>query len=497
MRNLSVATRRWVVLLSVLGALRVLVFAAAHPVFGFIDEALHLDVVVKFAGYGLPGRGEDHFHPEAARLIATQGENQLSPPYGSLRDRLPPAEREASIAKETQRLIGHRNAETFAPPLYYALAGLWYRAGQATGISGVFLIYWLRFLSAPLFGATILLAGLICARAWPDRPGVTVGVALVLACLPQDILYLVNSDVMSPAAVALALYLVMRWTHDESPARWLPFAAGLAAAAAVLVKYTNLPVLALVAGVIVVQLRRRRPIAQTVAFALAAAIPIALWLLRCQWEFGDWTAAKDKMAQVDWTVLPLSQSLRHPIFGPLGLLDFLRVLSVTFWRGELLWNHGVMRVAWADWFYWIVSAVGVVITAGWLLRPSPRGRATRPLALACFTVVAGSIVFLGLLSTRFDYGSFFFPSRGFPYFAAGRFLTGSIVPAVILLIGGIDELQTRRSRISAALAAAGVIAAVCLSSEMYLYLSAGSSGEARGMFQSPFNFFHLLLRRGG
>src|SRR4051812_5981937 len=81
-RPVTGATRRWIILFSVLGALRVLLFAVAYPVFDFIDEGLHADVVMKFAYRGLPGRGDDGFYPEAALMMATQGQGQLAPPYG-------------------------------------------------------------------------------------------------------------------------------------------------------------------------------------------------------------------------------------------------------------------------------------------------------------------------------------------------------------------------------------------------------------------------------
>ena len=140
------AIRRLIGLLCVLGALRIVAFAAAYPFFDYIDEALHLDTVLDFARQGLPGRGDDRFHIDDARVIAR---------YSVARDPMPPAEREAAIETEAQRLIQYRNAETFAPPVYYALAAGWYRVGQAVGLRGTALLYWLRFFAALIMDKTV------------------------------------------------------------------------------------------------------------------------------------------------------------------------------------------------------------------------------------------------------------------------------------------------------------------------------------------------------
>jgi hypothetical protein len=222
-----------------------------------------------------------------------------------------------------------------------------------------------------------------------------------------------------------------------------------------------------------------------VTLLICTAVPLGLWMLRCQLVLGDWTALEDKYRQCGWTVLTLSQSLQHPIFGPPGMLEFITRLCLTFWRGEIIYDNSVQRVAAVDAFYLIVSALGLIGTFGWLLRPSPAGRAERPNAIVYFAAVASQVMYLGLISTRFDYGTFFFPSRGFPYFAAGRMLTGVIVPFAILLCGALSELLEFTRRRNAVVIAAGVIATVCFASEIYLCCVASH------VFASPHNFYHL------
>ncbi|MEA2710473.1 MAG: Dolichyl-phosphate-mannose-protein mannosyltransferase [Phycisphaerales bacterium] len=488
--------RRIILLLSVLGALRVLAFSAAYPFFNYIDESLHLDTVLDFVRVGLPGPGDDVFNADAARVIATGGSGRLAPPYVAPHDLLPPAERERAIAAETQRLMKYRNAETFAPPVYYALAATWYRLGQAIGLRDTGLLYWLRFLAAPMYGAAIWVGCRICLDFHSKRPELAVGVGILLAALPQDIFYSINSDVLSPLAVAVALYLLVRWVEARKSAVGLAACAGLAVSMAMLVKYTNVGLLPVVPVAILIALRRDRGLRsgrEIAALLLAAAIPLAAWMLRCQLVFGDWSGTRDKAAMLDWTVLPLSQSLKHPIFGPLGVMEFISRLCITFWRGELIWNNETQRLRGVDIFYLCTSAVGLLGTAGWLLRPSARARAERPLALIYFTAVAASVIFLGLISTRFDYGHCFFPSRGFPYFAAGRLMSGAIVPFAILLIGGFDELVPHKGKVSPGILFASVIATVCLASEIYLCSSvpAGRT-EMRSVFESPGNAYHLF-----
>jgi hypothetical protein len=109
------------------------------------------------------------------------------------------------------------------------------------------------------------------------------------------------------------------------------------------------------------------------------------------------------------------------------------------------------------------------------------------MALIYATAVVGSVLFLALVSTRFDYGKCFFPSRSFPYFAAGRCLTGVMTPIAILVIGAAEELLPSR-RFSPGIALAVVFAVVSLASEIYLVTTAGTG--AVSVFGSTYNWYH-------
>src|SRR5439155_7867127 len=122
------------------------------------------------------------------------------------------------------------------------------------------------------------------------------------------------------------------------------------ASAAMLVKYSNIGALAMLLAAIIIARRRRRA-AQLITLLFCAVVPLTAWMLRCQLVLGDWTAVRVKATELDWTPLTWSQSLQHPILRPLGMIDFLSRLCVTFWRGELFWNNSIQRLRWADWFY--------------------------------------------------------------------------------------------------------------------------------------------------
>jgi hypothetical protein len=182
--------------------------------------------------------------------------------------------------------------------------------------------------------------------------------------------------------------------------------------------------------------------------------------------FGDWTAPTlDKAVQLGWTPLTLSQSLHHPIFG-VGVIDFLHQLTLTYWRGELIWQNTVQRVDLVDTLYLIITVIAVLGVIGWSLRPTPDAYRERRPMVVHLAMVVGTIAFLALISTRFDYGRSFYPSRGHPYFSGARLLTGCIIPITILGVGGVFELCNAR-RVPATIAVA-LVCCLCIGSELHI-----------------------------
>jgi hypothetical protein len=430
-----------ILLLSFAGAARVWFFAGAYPMFNHSDETLHFDVIAKYARIGIPTLGKDKFDRVAARYLVAY--SRVEPP-------------------SYETLLTFRDAETFTPPLYYATAALWYDAGEVLRLRGLGLLYWMRAFNGVLYGLAIYVACQICLLA--HRPALVLPVGLLMAVLPQDILYTINSDAFSPIAAACALYLIFAWA--KKPTAYHAAMAGLAVALAMLAKYSNIGLYAAAGAAILLYRHRTAWIV-----IVASALPVAAWMLRCHLAFGDWTAPTlDKAQQLGWTTLTLKQSLHHPIFG-VGVIDFLHQLTLTYWRGELIWQNTVQRSDAVDALYVCITLIALLGVLGWLLRPTPAARTERPAALVHLAMVVGTVVFLGLISTRFEYGRSFYPSRGHPYFSGARLLTGCIIPLSILTVGGIFELFNAK-RLPATLAVAA-ICCLCLGSELYLCLRDG------------------------
>jgi len=144
--------------LALVAALRVLLFSAAFPPFNNVDEEPHFDLVAKYAHGELPGKGLEHYSPEASATIALYRSTEfLVPPRGGPLDpsRTPRWKRtDPQVRDEVEKLTAYWqskvNHETQSPPLYYAIAGAWSDLGRLFGIGGAWLVYWIRFLNAPL-----------------------------------------------------------------------------------------------------------------------------------------------------------------------------------------------------------------------------------------------------------------------------------------------------------------------------------------------------------
>jgi len=89
-------------------------------------------------------------------------------------------------------------------------------------------------------------------------------------------------------------------------------------------------------------------------------------------------------------------------------------------------------------------------------------------------------VFLALLSIQFDFGDSTGPSRGYPYFTAGRLLSGALIPFALAYVYGIAFLLRRTSAI-VPLIAIGTLAGFLVTSEMVIN---------HATFASEHNWFH-------
>jgi hypothetical protein len=479
------------VLICALGAGRILYGAATLPFFADTDEQVHFDLVHKYARGHWPANHYEFWDPEVVELAVFYH----SPEFLAVASEYPAGEfpppvrywpmgpeKASYVAAVRAQLLHTPNHEAHSPPVYYALAGLWYDAGRVCGVSGPYEVYWVRFLNVPVFAGLVATAYALC------RPGLGRDTALASAALtaffPNNVFFTANSDVLSPLTAGLTLLLLLRWYESDRPARGTAAGAGAMAATAVLVKLTNAAVLVPLAFVVLAKFVRDRHLTRTLRavwpMLVCAALPLALWGARNRLVLGDWTATAAKLEQLTWTPKPVNELLDHPIFTVDGLRGYVSKLTVQFFDGDANWHKEAARSAAADSFFLTTSAFLPVIGLGgalWCGSREPRARfAAGLLALAVVT-------FLGVLtylSMRFDFGRCTSPSRQFPFFTSGRLIAGGLVPFLVLYSLGIRTVLARRT----ALVAAAVVVTVAMmiwAQEPFLRLAAGSQ----------YNWFHL------
>jgi len=161
---------------------------------------------------------------------------------------------------------------------------------------------------------------------------------------------------------------------------------------------------------------------------------------------------------------------------------FLSELIASFWRGELMWHAHTIGFKGLDLFY-VLSSLGLILIAVISLmreRGKNAGQSQRCVFWIAAACVIATIVFLGFLSLRFDFGRCINPSRERPYFFQGRLLLGALIPFATLYVYGLNRLL--RPVPALVLAAVGAIALMITVSEFL---------ANRVAFASQYNWFHM------
>jgi hypothetical protein len=477
--------------LCALAAARILFGAAALPFFADTDEQVHFDLAHKFARGYWPKRHHEirdpetivvtlyHHSPEFSFRPELWKGGRMPPP---VRD-WPRAEQDFYVAWQLPGLRSEPNHEAHSPPVYYALAGIWYDFGRALGLSGPGAVYWVRFLNVPLYGSLVFTAYAF-ARPYFGRD-TALAVAALTAFFPNTVFFTINSDILSPLLASLTLILLLRWYESEDPSRWLASGIGAMAAATVLVKLTNVALLVAVAAVILLRLRRTHRLGRTLReswlMLLTAGAPLLLWGVRNRLVLGDWTGTSSKLEQLHWTPKPFSEWLDHPMFKTgASSSGYLTKLASSFFDGDANWHNHAARSAVADNFFLATSAVLPLIG---LMVAMFRGFREPPARFGAGLSALTVLTFLGLLtwlSIRFDFGDCAFPSRDFPFLASGRLIAGGLVPFLALYAYGLESLAGRRPAWVAA-AVAATVSMMVLAQQPFLKLALGSQ----------YNWFHL------
>ena len=479
-----------VAVLSAFAGLRVLAYSAAFPVFSQIDEDMHFDLVLRYARGQLP-HSFDLLSSETLNWAVPYASPEFLQDPQQLPDhKFPPplwkqSGEEADAVAEVTRLEWGKeiNWECSQPPLYYSVAGLWWKLGQLIGINGISAIYWLRFLNAALISALIWIAYAAARSISSDNLIYRVGVALTVACFPQDVFFVINNDTLSAVCGGLIFLCAARVLTATSTTVSLAAITGLSLAAGYLTKVTNAPLTVIVFGTVLAKTmwdhrtRWRRGAAAIGALCLTAITPIASWTAWVRTNFGDLIGGTGKADLLGWTMKPFSDWWNHPIFSVRGLWHFWSDFAPRFWRGEIMW-HGA-QISWppADIYYSVASLIVLVAATIGLLKNNGVNRLV--VALALFSFLA-SVAFLILVSIAFDFGRCIYPSRAFPYLTAGRLIIGELIPFATLFVYGVSRLL---HPLSGKLIAAAIILTVSLPVISQMLLDSQ-------VFTSEHNWFH-------
>ncbi len=501
-----------IAVLVMIGAARAFFICGALPFYAVSDEQAHVDNVMKYARWHWPESGvlsaDDVTLREIAILTSTF---YLTKEADLGRDPwlvAPPRKRRQLIGLVQDLKMSFENHEAGSPPVYYLMAAGWHHAGRWLGVTEAYRLYWLRFMGVPFLAGLILASALLARMISPSSVVLRVGVPLLVAFFPQPIQFTINSDVASPLFCTVSLLLLLKWWRSSAPSWRLGVSVGLMVSLAVLVKLTNAPLVCVVVLAVVHRCwqlsssdnRWTRMMSLTLPVLIALTLPLAAWLTRNALLIGDLTATAQKIAALTWTVKPWMSRLSHPIFSAEGVWTFWRSMIEHFWRDANLHHRKIMALPWSDAIYvatttmLLPTAMLSILRAGLRARRSPLEVSSSDangwnMAMAAMALCFGlSVLQLAYLSTVFDFGSCFGPSRERPYFIEGRLIIGSMVPMLVLWVRGVEVLFSFGPLGRTRLAVAGPLA-VCLAMAVVVQVSEWTL--IWPAFEHPYNWWHM------
>ena len=487
-----------ILLLCVLAGLRVFAFAAAFPFFNNVDEGAHFDLVYKYAHGNIPKKLEN-FSLESSRLMVLYGspeylnepnqfpDGMIPPPLWSLLD-----DPEFRIYQE--RMItswsNTLNHETTQLPIYYLATAIWYTLGKAIGLDGGQELYWLRFLNVFVYVMLLWVSYFYLKKFFPSNTLLRFGVPLMLVAFPQDVMYTINNDILSPLFFTVGFFGLIGVYLSESRDYGFYLITGLMIACAFLTKVSNVALLVLFGVILLLRIRKvgqleklRTDLLKIALVFSIAIIPIVLWFIRNYFVLGDITGSSEKIKMLGWTVKPLGEIWNHPIFSFHGIITFWNDLMATFWRGELVWLKVRLASYGFDLYYSISSFLFVTVAGIGLILHKQRDPAVeRVVCSACILVIGLSITFLMVISISYDFNDCWYPSRLYPYITSGRLISGMLVPFLILYLNGLSYVLStfRLSRYRTVIVL--IIAVLITVSEIVL---------SYPVFESRYNWFHM------
>jgi hypothetical protein len=482
-----------ILLFSGVAAVRVFIFSAAFPFFSNIDEDLHFDLITQYSHANVP-RSFDQLKDETLNWIVPYASPEfLFPPeyfpggaFPAPLWKQPWSKVDREIASTRAGWSSEINFQSAQPPLYYALATAWWWIGKHIGLTGLQSLYWIRFLNVFVVALMVWL-GYVTARAIAaERLDLCIGVPLLLACIPQNVFYAMNNDVLSPVCFGALFLCILQWLRTNAPSPLLGVATGLSVAATCLTKLSNLPLVAIALAIIaarsltIIVRTPRSGLIALAALVLCAAIPVSALMFWTKLHFGDFTGSTGKIGLLGWTRKPFGDWLQHPIFTPRGVWTFWSDLIASFWRGEVSWHGQPMRWRGADGFYAISSLLVVVAAIVGLGKQTGLSAFQRQAIGSAILIFVAGVAFLALLSIQFDFGYCINPSRAHPYFTSGRLLSGALIPFAVVYVYAVSWIL-RPIKPALPLVVIGLIVLFGATCEILV---------DRIVFVSPHNWFH-------
>jgi hypothetical protein len=459
--SLEASERKVILLLGLLAAIHVFVFSAAFPFFNDVDEQLHLDLVVRYSQADIP-RALTPPALESLRYIALFATPEyLWPPQTFPGGRIDPPPWTLPMKDVRDVLLGRekiwkdkvKNDEASQPPLYYSVAGTWWRLCSLAGFQGGDLLYTLRFFNILPVIALLWLGWRAARRVFPENDFIHIVVPAFIAFMPQTTFYSINNDVLAPVLFGIVFILLLKFWEAEVPDTRLAFGLGLALAGTFLTKISNLPLL-VVAGIFIGcktrklsrQDRLSAAFPSLVTTVISATLPMVAWMAWCKMNFGDFTGSILKIQFLGWTNKPFAQWFHHPIFTLKGLWIFVSGNLSTFWQGELLWQRKPLSIPGVDRFY-VLLTLGLFFIAliALLNRRSALSHQQRVAMVFGFACLLAMFAFFALLSVKYDFQDCFYPSREHPFFTSGRLMLGMLIPFLLLFTLGLDRLLGKTS----------------------------------------------------
>lgn len=486
--------RRLVIIFCIIAALRVLVYSAAFPFFNNIDEWAHFDMVVKYSHGHVP-RSLEVILPETAEYFGTYNSPEYSynPGDSSVQQgpyplwKLPSEKSQLILGEKIKDIENVPNPESTQPPLYYVVAGIWAKIGELFNVKGAWFLYWIRFLNGVIIALLVWLSYVAAKKIFSADSFVILGVPLLVAVLPQDTFYSIQSDVLSPVCFGLAFICLINFLKADIPDRQHGIWAGLSVALAVLNKMSNLVLLFLVLLLVlykIVLLVRSGRIQFSYAglawFLFCLLAPVLIWFAWNLSNTGDLTGTESKIQCMGWTHKSFREFFYHPIFSFGGIKIFWSLLMGSFWRGELIWHGGQMLIPALDVFYSASSLLFIILAfVKFRKRYDSFQKGMNWIALLCFVSL---VMYMAVLSVSLDFGTCLYPSRLYPYFVSGRLISAALIPFILLYVQGLGFALSwiRNRKIHYALL---IVIALCITvSEIIVHWQ---------VFSSNYNLYHL------